>query len=71
MIVTQALKHPYFSNRPAPAPGSQLPRPGLKKEQETVLAGASHVLKRKLEDPFGGPGKSIFLFIYFYFRMFT
>jgi len=51
---TQALKHPYFSNRPAPAPGSQLPRPGLKKEQETVLAGASHVLKRKLEDPFGG-----------------
>jgi len=49
---TDALKHPYFSNRPAPAPGSQLPRPGNKKE-EKVLAGASHALKRKIEDPFG------------------
>ncbi|KAK7450214.1 hypothetical protein BaRGS_00039962 [Batillaria attramentaria] len=44
---TQALKMPYFSNKPPPAPGHQLPRPGsnriVNKEQEARRAG----LKRK------------------------
>ena len=48
----QALKHPYFSNRPAPAPGPQLPRPGQKNEQEKV-SGTSNMLKRKIDEPFG------------------
>lgn len=43
----KALKHKYFSNRPGPTPGNQLPRPNcpaeaLKEQQNTVLN-----LKRK------------------------
>lgn len=49
---TDALKHSYFSNRPAPAPGSLLPRPGQQKEQDKIH-GTSNSLKRKIEDPFG------------------
>ncbi|XP_067666323.1 cyclin-dependent kinase 7-like [Haliotis asinina] len=44
---TEALKMPYFSNKPAPAAGSKLPRPGSNKivnqEQEILRAG----IKRK------------------------
>ncbi|XP_042306066.1 cyclin-dependent kinase 7 isoform X2 [Sceloporus undulatus] len=47
---TQALKHNYFSNRPAPTPGSQLPRPNCPaealKEQQIVVPN----LKRKRMD---------------------
>ncbi|KAA8592314.1 hypothetical protein FQN60_017769 [Etheostoma spectabile] len=46
---TQALTMRYFSNRPAPTPGPQLPRPNCAaealREKETIC------LKRKLEGP--------------------
>lgn len=47
LVVLQALKMRYFSNRPGPTPGPQLPRPNCSvealKEKETVG------LKRKIE----------------------
>lgn len=49
---TKALQHPYFSNRPAPSPGSLLPRPGMKNDFDDVKS-ASNILKRKMEDPLG------------------
>lgn len=50
VTATQALKHEYFSNRPAPTPGSQLPRPNCPvealKEQQNLVPN----LKRKRID---------------------
>ncbi|GAB6028364.1 Cyclin-Dependent Kinase 7 [Chamberlinius hualienensis] len=52
---TEALKMPYFSNRPAPASGSQLPRPrpfNAKSSPDTEEV--KHGLKRKLTNNDGG-----------------
>uniref|UniRef100_A0A672HVX9 [RNA-polymerase]-subunit kinase n=1 Tax=Salarias fasciatus TaxID=181472 RepID=A0A672HVX9_SALFA len=44
---TQALKMPYFSNRPAPTPGPQLPRPNCLPEASREKELIGH--KRKME----------------------
>jgi len=51
---TEALKMPYFSNKPAPTPGEKLPMPGSFKEK---LAEERPNLKRKLVDGADGPTK--------------
>ncbi|XP_025057171.1 cyclin-dependent kinase 7 isoform X2 [Alligator sinensis] len=62
VTATQALKQKYFSNRPGPTPGSQLPRPNCPaealKEQQNPLVN----LKRKRTDGIdqGLPKKLIF-----------
>ncbi|KAM9138702.1 cyclin-dependent kinase 7 isoform 1-T1 [Pangshura tecta] len=62
VTATQALKQKYFSNRPGPTPGSQLPRPNcpaevLKEQQNSLLN-----LKRKRTEGIdqGLPKKLIF-----------
>ncbi|NXD74060.1 CDK7 kinase, partial [Eolophus roseicapillus] len=49
-IIIKALKQKYFSNRPGPTPGNQLPRPNcpgeVAKEQQNALSN----LKRKRTD---------------------
>ncbi|KAM7167232.1 cyclin-dependent kinase 7 [Macrochelys suwanniensis] len=62
VTATQALKQKYFSNRPGPTPGSQLPRPNfpaeaLKEQQNSLLS-----LKRKRTEGIdqGLPKKLIF-----------
>ncbi|KAM8985169.1 cyclin-dependent kinase 7 isoform 3-T3 [Ara ararauna] len=62
LTATQALKQKYFSNRPGPTPGNQLPRPNcpgeVVKEQQNALPN----LKRKRTDGVdqGLPKKLIF-----------
>ncbi|XP_067171298.1 cyclin-dependent kinase 7 isoform X3 [Apteryx mantelli] len=62
VTATQALKQKYFSNRPGPTPGSQLPRPNCPaealKEQQNALLN----LKRKRTEGIdqGLPKKLIF-----------
>ncbi|XP_074877477.1 cyclin-dependent kinase 7 isoform X2 [Buteo buteo] len=50
VTATQALKQKYFSNRPGPTPGNQLPRPNCPaeavKEQQNALL---HLKKRRTE----------------------
>ncbi|XP_043919653.1 cyclin-dependent kinase 7 isoform X1 [Protopterus annectens] len=50
LTATQALKMQYFSNRPGPTPGAQLPRPSCSlealKEQQNIMLGT----KRKRTD---------------------
>lgn len=46
----QALKHEYFSNRPAPTPGSQLPRPNCPAEALKEQQNPVPNLKRKRVD---------------------
>lgn len=48
---TEALKMPYFSNKPAPTPGEKLPMPGSFKDK---IAEEKPNLKRKLMDAEGG-----------------
>jgi len=47
---TDALKHAYFSNHPAPTLAYMLPRPGMNNDNDPV-SKASNLLKRKMEDP--------------------
>ncbi|EOB08402.1 Cell division protein kinase 7, partial [Anas platyrhynchos] len=47
VTATQALKQKYFSNRPGPTPGSQLPRPNCPAEAVKEQQNAIPNLKRK------------------------
>ena len=50
---TEALKMAYFSNKPYPSPGSELPLPSsIRESAEAERAGS----KRKLRDNLGGSG---------------
>lgn len=51
---TQALKMPYFSNKPAPSPGSQLPLPSSLQTKKTESEESKASLKRKLSSADGG-----------------
>ncbi|XP_004207735.1 cyclin-dependent kinase 7 isoform X1 [Hydra vulgaris] len=50
ITASQALKHPYFSNRPAPTPCELLPQPGKKLAGDEEVKSISISLKRKLND---------------------
>ncbi|XP_070794941.1 cyclin-dependent kinase 7 isoform X2 [Pituophis catenifer annectens] len=50
LTASQALKHEYFSNRPAPTPGSQLPRPNCPAEALKEQQNPVPNLKRKRVD---------------------
>ncbi|XP_015272696.1 PREDICTED: cyclin-dependent kinase 7 [Gekko japonicus] len=62
LTATQALKHSYFSNRPAPTPGNQLPRPNCPAEALKEQQNPVPNLKRKRTDvkDQGLPKKLIF-----------
>ncbi|XP_062368716.1 cyclin-dependent kinase 7 isoform X3 [Cinclus cinclus] len=62
VTATQALKQKYFSNRPAPTPGNQLPRPNCPAEAAKEQQHALLNLKRKRTEGIdqGLPKKLIF-----------
>uniref|UniRef100_A0A8C8RXZ1 Cyclin-dependent kinase 7 n=1 Tax=Pelusios castaneus TaxID=367368 RepID=A0A8C8RXZ1_9SAUR len=71
VTATQALKQKYFSNRPGPTPGSQLPRPNcpveaLKEQQNSLLS-----LKRKRTEGIdqGNFPLNLCILIFFYFKL--
>ncbi|XP_063114374.1 cyclin-dependent kinase 7 isoform X4 [Cavia porcellus] len=63
ITATQALKTPYFSNRPGPAPGCQLPRPNCPAEALKEQSNPAMVTKRKRTEALeqgGLPKKLVF-----------
>jgi len=55
---TECLKHPYFSNRPAPTVGHLLPKPGGRGAEEEKVPQPSNMLKRKMQES-GADAQSI------------